>query len=82
MSERFDLIVSIPTENFVSRKVRKFVGKTEIPAEHITKYQSILDILKENFKIKKTVNFFTVSHFFLLEHDNETFRRRRLSYLR
>ena len=68
MNNRFEIIVSIPTENFLSRKIRKFVGKTEIPPEHITKYGVILDILKRNFKLKKKFNFFTVSHVFLFEY--------------
>ncbi|MEK6820530.1 MAG: methyltransferase domain-containing protein, partial [Nanoarchaeota archaeon] len=68
LNKKFDLIVSIPTENFASRKVRKFVGKVEIPREHITKYKDILEILKKNFKLKKRVNLFTVSHIFLFEH--------------
>lgn len=67
MSDNFQLIVSVPTGNFISRKVRKLVGKTEVPKEHITSYKEILKILKENFKIKKKVNFFTVTKIFLLE---------------
>ncbi|MFH1359021.1 MAG: methyltransferase domain-containing protein [archaeon] len=67
LNEHFRLVVSIPTENFISRKMRKFVGKTEIPKEHITKYREILNILKRNFKLKKKINFFTVTHIFLFE---------------
>jgi hypothetical protein len=68
MNNNFELIVSIPTGNFISRKVRKLVGKDEVPKEHITSYQDILNILKENFKIKKKINFFTVTKIFLLEN--------------
>ncbi len=68
LNSKFEIIVSIPTENFISRKIRKFVGKDEIPKEHITKYKEILEILKSNFKIKRKINFFTVSHIFLFEH--------------
>ena len=67
MSNNLSLIVSVPTGNLISRKVRKFVGKTEVPKEHITSYEEILKILKENFKIKKKINFFTVTKIFLLE---------------
>ncbi len=67
MSNNFQLIVSIPTGNFISRKVRKLVGKTEVPKEHITSYEEILNILRENFEIKKKINFFTVTEIFLFE---------------
>jgi len=67
LNDNFKLVVSIPTENFISRKMRKLVGKTEIPKEHITKYREILNILKKNFKLKKKINFFTVTHIFLFE---------------
>ena len=60
--------MSVPSENWVSKKVRKFVGKTEVPKEHITRYREILKILKENFKLKKKINFFTVSYIFVFEH--------------
>ena len=67
MSNNLSLIVSVPTGNLISRKVRKFVGKTEVPKEHITSYEEILKILKENFKMKKKINFFTVTKIFFLE---------------
>lgn len=67
LNNRFDLIVSIPTENWISRKMRKLVGKKEVPDEHITKYDTILRILKRNFRLKGQVNFFTVSKNFLFE---------------
>ena len=65
LNKKFYLVVSIPTENWISRKMRKLVGKKEIPKEHITKYDAILRILKRNFKLKKKINFFTVSKNFL-----------------
>lgn len=68
MSEKFELIVSVPTGNFISRKIRKLVGKDEVPKEHITSYGEILKILKENFKMKKRLNFFTVTKIFVFEH--------------
>jgi len=64
LNNKFKLIVSIPTENLISRKVRKFVGKTEIPKEHITKEKEILKILKKNFKLEKRINFMTVAHIY------------------
>ncbi len=69
LNNNFEMIVSIPTENWISRKVRKLVGKTEIPKEHITKYKDILELLKKNFKIKRKVNVFTVTHTYLCEYD-------------
>ncbi len=71
MSDNFQLIVSIPTGNFISRKVRKLVGKLEIPKEHITSPEDILKILKENFKLKKKINFFTVTKIFVFENKKE-----------
>lgn len=69
LNNKFELIVSIPTENWLSRKVRKLVGKPEVPIEHITKYKEILRILKENFRLKKKINFFTVTHLILFEYE-------------
>jgi SAM-dependent methyltransferase len=67
LNEGFDLIVSVPTENLISRKIRKFVGKSEVPKEHITRYKDILKILKANFKLKKKINFFSVGWIFVFE---------------
>ena len=61
LNDMFDLIVSLPTENWLSRKIRKLVGKKEVPEEHITSYKDIVKLLKQNFKFKKSINFFTVS---------------------
>ena len=80
LSNSFELIVSIPTENWISRKVRKLVGKKEIPDEHITKYNEILDILNENFNQIKKINFFTVTHTFLFEHDNRKYTEKTKDY--
>lgn len=70
LNNKFELIVSIPTENWISRKIRKLVGKKEVPDEHITKYREILKILNENFRLIKKMNFFTITHTFLFEHDS------------
>ena len=66
--KKFELIVSQPTENWLSRKVRKFIGKGEVPDEHITRYEEIIEILKQEFKLIKKVNFFTVCHIFLFKN--------------
>ncbi len=62
MSRNFELVVSVPTENRISRIMRKFVGKSEVPKEHITKYPEILKILNSKLKLSKKINFFTVSY--------------------
>jgi hypothetical protein len=64
----FELIVSQPTENWLSRTVRKMIGKKAVPDEHITRYEQIIHILKKEFKLVKKVNFFTVCHIFLFKH--------------
>lgn len=71
INKHFHLIVSIPTGNLLSRKVRRLVGKTEVPKEHITSYKEILEILKKNFTLKKKINFFTVTKIFLFEHKKD-----------
>jgi len=68
MSENFELIVSIPTENKISKIVRKLVGKSEVPKEHITKYPEIIKILKSKLKLIKKFNFLTVSYIFLFRN--------------
>jgi hypothetical protein len=65
---KFILIVSAPSENSISKRIRKFVGKDEVPKEHITRYKEILKILKENFKLKKKISFFTVSHILVFKN--------------
>lgn len=69
LNKRFDLIVSVPTENLISRKIRKLVGKLETPKEHITKYEEILKILRRDFILKKKINFFTISYIFLFRYE-------------
>ena len=64
---KFELIISQPTENWLSRKVRKLIGKSEVPDEHITRYEEIIEILEKEFKLIKKVNFFTVCHIFLFK---------------
>ena len=71
MNNDFILIVSQPTENWISRKVRKMVGKAEVPAEHITRYEEIIKLLKENFTLVKKANFFTVCHIFVFKWNKD-----------
>ena len=78
LNNKFEIIVSIPTENWISKKVRKLVGKSEVPKEHITKYNEILKILNENFKLVKKVNIFTVTHAFLFKWESEKKKENKL----
>lgn len=64
MNNNFELIVSQPTENWLSRKTRKFFGKEEVPKEHITRYEKIVELLKKEFEYRKKINFFTLTHIF------------------
>jgi len=69
LNNTFEIIVSLPSENWLSKKIRKLVGKPEVPAEHITPYWEVLDILKKNFELKKRINFFTISYIFLFDYN-------------
>ncbi|MBI2043076.1 methyltransferase domain-containing protein [Candidatus Pacearchaeota archaeon] len=68
MSKNFYLIVSQPTENWLSRKIRKLVGKEEVPKEHITRYEEIIKLLKKEFEFRRKINFFTITHIFKFRH--------------
>lgn len=59
----FELIVCAPTENWVSRKGRKFLGKRERAIDHVTTYRQIRNILDNNFILVKKLNFLTISYF-------------------
>lgn len=73
LNDNFELIVSIPTGNFISRKIRKLVGKLEVPKEHITSYATILNILKKNFNLKRRLNFFSVTKIFVFKNKNYSY---------
>jgi len=62
MNPNFELIASIPTENWISRKVRKCVGKTERVPTHITTLKTILKLLNSELKLVKKISFFGVSY--------------------
>jgi len=62
MNPDFELITSIPTENWISRKARKILGKTERVKDHITNLREIKQILKGELKLVKKINFLTVSY--------------------
>lgn len=62
MNPNFELITSIPTENWISRKARKILGKTERVKDHITNLKEIKKILKEELKLIKKFNFLSVSY--------------------
>ncbi|MGV8151668.1 MAG: methyltransferase domain-containing protein [Candidatus Nanoarchaeia archaeon] len=62
MSPGFNLIVAIPTENFLSRKARRLLGKPERVRDHITPLKDIVNLLNREFKLKKKTNFLTVTY--------------------
>lgn len=62
MNPHFEIITSIPTENWLSRKARKILGKNERAKDHITPIKDILKILNENLILIKKINFLTVSY--------------------
>ena len=62
MNSNFELITSIPTENLISRKMRKLLGKSERVKDHITNIKEIMQILKKELKPIKKINFLTVSY--------------------
>lgn len=62
MNPNFGLIVSIPTENWISRKARRLLGKTERVANHITTKKQILKIFNSELNLVKKRNFLTVSY--------------------
>ena len=62
MNPNFNLIVIIPTENFISRKIRRLLGKSERVSDHITPLNEILKILNSELKLIKKVNFLSISY--------------------
>ena len=62
MSSKFSLIVAIPTENLISRKIRRILGKKERVEGHVTNIEEILKILNSEFKLEKRINLFFVSY--------------------
>lgn len=70
MNQNFQLITAIPTENLVSRKVRRLLGKDERVKDHITTIKEILEILNEELIQLKKFNFLTVSKIFVFKNKN------------
>ena len=68
MNKKFALITIIPTENWVSRKLRKLISKPERVSDHVTTIKEILDLLKKYFKLEKKRNFFTISYIGRFSH--------------
>ncbi|MAH49492.1 hypothetical protein CMI37_26955 [Candidatus Pacearchaeota archaeon] len=61
MNPDFELITAIPTENLVSRKIRKLMGKNERVSDHITTLKEILAILNSELRLVRKINFLSVS---------------------
>jgi cyclopropane fatty-acyl-phospholipid synthase-like methyltransferase len=70
MNPNFQLITAIPTENLLSRKVRKLLGKDERVKDHITTIKEILAILNRDLTLQKKFNFLTVSKIFVFKNKN------------
>ncbi len=47
--------------------MRKFVGKPEVPKEHITNHRLIVRVLENNFKLKRCFDFFSVGKIYVFE---------------
>ncbi|MBI2630427.1 class I SAM-dependent methyltransferase [Candidatus Pacearchaeota archaeon] len=62
MNPKFELITAIPTENWVSRKARKLLGKTERVNSHITPINRILNVLNSELKQVRKKSLFSVSY--------------------
>ena len=62
MNPNFEIITAIPTENLISRKMRRLLGKSERVKNHITPIKDILQILKKELRLIKKFNFLTVSY--------------------
>jgi len=61
MSPNLELITSIPTENWISRKIRVLVGKQERAPDHITSLKEIWEILTSEMELVEKINFFTIA---------------------
>jgi len=68
INPNFELIVAIPTENWVSRKCRKLLGKSEKVSDHITSFKEILKILNSQLKLIRKINFLSVSYIAKFKH--------------
>jgi len=62
MNSNFELITAIPTENWLSRKARKLLGKSERVHDHITPISEILKILRKEMRLVRKFNFLSVSY--------------------
>lgn len=61
MNPDFELITSIPTENWISRKIRVLVGKKERAPDHITSLKEIWPVLNSEMKFVRKINFFSIA---------------------
>jgi len=71
MSESFYLVLAIPTENLLSRKMRKLFGKPERVPDHITTLKEIVLIMKESdLEVIRKLNYFAITHIYLFSYGN------------
>jgi len=68
MNDNFYLVLAIPTENLLSRKMRKLFGKPERVPDHITTLNEIVQIMKdEKLEIIRKLNYFAITHLYLFK---------------
>jgi len=69
MNNNFELILAIPTENWLSRKMRRLFGKPERVPDHVTTLKEIKELLiEEKLRLVKMINYFEISHLFVFKN--------------
>lgn len=72
MNDNFYLVLAIPTENFLSRKMRRLFGKPERVPDHVTTLKEIVQIMKDSgLEVKRKLNYFTITHLYLFRFENQ-----------
>lgn len=61
MNPSVEIITSIPTENWIARKIRKLTGKPERAIDHITSLKEIWPLLNKKMDLIKKRNFLTIA---------------------
>ena len=61
MNPNVEIITSIPTENWISRKIRVLVGKKERAPDHVTSLKEIWPLLNSEMELIKKENFLTIA---------------------
>jgi hypothetical protein len=61
MNPNVEIITSIPTENWIARKIRVLVGKQERAPDHVTSLKEIWPLLNSEMELVKKTNFLTIA---------------------